>query len=374
MTARQASHTFARPQSGLPATVVLPFERHQSTHIPSPTFPARARRSHHAHSQLLGLGSQSLRHTRAFSLWPARSPPNATQTDAVASESMTPLTHQASVNDAAPITSGSLHTASVQPLNAAEVPPNASQNLAGNTLPEAAPSPADSLPTPSDLVESVNETHRTLSDYGLGDGFFTGPVQHLLEWTHITTGLPWWATIGLVVITVRVFLFPVMVSGIANNARLARIQPQMLANINEIKAIKADPTASPARIYGLQQDTAHLLRSNNCNPLRGLIAPLLQMPLFITFFFSLRGMASAGLPDFATGGLSWFTDLSVPDPYYILPVLSGVATLAVLQVGEYGMPEATGAAKTIRNGIKMCLPLIIYFTSSFPAVSTLTSP
>jgi YidC/Oxa1 family membrane protein insertase len=58
------------------------------------------------------------------------------------------------------------------------------------------------------------------------------------------------------------------------------------------------------------------------------------MPLFISFFFALRGMAGAGLPDFANGGVAWFTNLSIPDPTYILPVISAAATLAVLQVSK----------------------------------------
>jgi hypothetical protein len=43
-------------------------------------------------------------------------------------------------------------------------------------------------------------------------------------------------------------------------------------------------------------------------------------------------MAEAGLPDFKTGGALWFTDLSAVDPTYVLPGLSSLATLAVLQV------------------------------------------
>lgn len=165
-----------------------------------------------------------------------------------------------------------------------------------------------------------------------------------------------------------------MVTGIANNARLALIQPRMMANINKIKALKADPNANQMEVQRIQLDTRQLLIDNNCNPLRGLILPLVQMPLFITFFFALRGMATSGLPDFATGGAAWFTDLSMPDPYYVLPVLSSAATLAVLQVGEFGMPEPQGVAKGIRSAIKLATPLIIWFTSSFPAVSRTTAP
>lgn len=86
------------------------------------------------------------------------------------------------------------------------------------------------------------------------------------------------------------------------------------------------------QVHKLQLATRQLFEDNKCGPLRGLMLPLIQMPLFISFFFALRGMAAAGLPDFTTGGIAWFTNLSVPDPTYVLPIVSAAATLAVLQV------------------------------------------
>lgn len=183
---------------------------------------------------------------------------------------------------------------------------------------------------PTEFVESVAETRRILAEYGLGGSGFTGRIQELLEWTHLTTGLPWYATIGVVVIGIRLAIFPLMVRGIANNARLAHIQPKMMANINKIKRAKAD--GDTVESQRLQIETKNLMIDNHCSPWKGLLPPLIQMPLFITFFLALRRMAEAGLPDFATGGAAWFMDLSAPDPYYVLPALSSLATLAVLQV------------------------------------------
>lgn len=37
------------------------------------------------------------------------------------------------------------------------------------------------------------------------------------------------------------------------------------------------------------------------------------------------------------GGLWWFTNLANPDPYYILPVLAGVTTLFMTELGADGM-------------------------------------
>lgn len=155
-------------------------------------------------------------------------------------------------------------------------------------------------------------------------------MQELLEWTHLTTGLPWYLTIATVVVGIRLALFPIMIKVMGNNARLAHIQPRLMANIQKLKRAQSEKRMT--EVAALQMETKKLMTDNNCHPIKGLILPLVQMPLFITFFFALRGMSNAGLPDFATGGLAWFENLSIPDPYYVLPVLSAGATLAVLQV------------------------------------------
>lgn len=252
-------------------------------------------------------------------------------------------------------------TASTTPSTSASqavTPTAASEELgidfqsASSTAPISSTTPPHtfSLETiPTELSESINETRRTLQEYGLGGSTPSGWVQSLLEWVHLTTGLPWYATIGLTVITVRMMLLPIMVGGISNNARLARIQPQLMANIASIK--KAQQDGNTLQVHKLQLATRQLFEDNKCGPLRGLMLPLIQMPLFISFFFALRGMAAAGLPDFTTGGVAWFTNLSIPDPYYVLPVVSAAATLAVLQVSR----TFERACVSIFRVLKLCI-------------------
>jgi YidC/Oxa1 family membrane protein insertase len=57
-----------------------------------------------------------------------------------------------------------------------------------------------------------------------------------------------------------------------------------------------------------------------------------QMPIFISFFVGLRRMANAPVDSFHTGGMMWFTDLTVCDPYYILPVITSVTLWATVEV------------------------------------------
>lgn len=41
------------------------------------------------------------------------------------------------------------------------------------------------------------------------------------------------------------------------------------------------------------------------------------------------------VPSFKNGGAFWFTDLSIPDARYILPVLTAMTFLITVEVGIY---------------------------------------
>ena len=69
----------------------------------------------------------------------------------------------------------------------------------------------------------------------------------------------------------------------------------------------------------LSQEMMALYKKEGANPLGGCLPMIAQMPFFIGFFFALREMVELRYADF---GL-WVTDLSVPDPLFILPVVFG---------------------------------------------------
>ena len=75
-----------------------------------------------------------------------------------------------------------------------------------------------------------------------------------------------------------------------------------------------------------------LYKKNGCNPYKMALTPLMQLPVFISFFMALRQMAAVPVESMKTGGLYWFTDLTVPDPYYILPFMGCGAFIAIIEV------------------------------------------
>ena len=54
-----------------------------------------------------------------------------------------------------------------------------------------------------------------------------GLVQNCLEWLHIDASLPWWGSIMLTTLGVRIFLFPLIVKQMKNTAKLSAIRPEI---------------------------------------------------------------------------------------------------------------------------------------------------
>lgn len=56
--------------------------------------------------------------------------------------------------------------------------------------------------------------------------------------------------------------------------------------------------------------------------------PLIQAPIGFGTFFLLRGMSKLPVPGLENGGLLWFSNLAIPDPYFLLPM----ATAGILHI------------------------------------------
>lgn len=165
-------------------------------------------------------------------------------------------------------------------------------------------------------------------DYGWGP---TAMVETLLEHIHIWGGTPWWASIALTVICIRVGLFKVYVNAQDATARMAVLKPY------------EDPMKERMKEAQRNRDRAALMKASGER--RALHAkagiktwkifmPFLQIPLGFGTFRLLRGMAYLPVPGFETGGTLWLQDLTVPDPYLILPITTSLMFYYTFKVSD----------------------------------------
>lgn len=74
-----------------------------------------------------------------------------------------------------------------------------------------------------------------------------------------------------------------------------------------------------------------------------------------------------------TGGASWFTDLTSPDPYYGLPILTGAFMLAMVQLNaaEGMQGQSPAMVKNFKIAMSVLAVAIIPFSYLLPKVRTL---
>jgi len=185
-----------------------------------------------------------------------------------------------------------------------------------------------------------------------GGFFFSKPmalIETLLTTVHDTSGLPWWLTIAATTVSVRLLLVPLQIYQSKSVAQMAAIKPQMDELTAKMRASAEKGTekgyadAEKARL-----DLAALMAHHNVSPWKSMVGAFAQIPLWISFFFTMRHMVRAGGGlGLDTGGALWFTDLTSRDPYYVLPLVCGASFYGMVTLGDAG--QAPGAKLDARQ-------------------------
>lgn len=119
---------------------------------------------------------------------------------------------------------------------------------------------------------------------------FLNPLYHAVAWLltrihsalgHVfgaNSGASWALAIVLLTVAMRLVLFPVFVKQIRNQRAMQTLQPKM-------KELQAKYKNDKEK---LNQEMMALWRENNANPLSGCLPLLLQIPIFISLYHTLR--------------------------------------------------------------------------------------
>ena len=148
----------------------------------------------------------------------------------------------------------------------------------------------------------------------------TDLIGGVLEFFH-SSGAPWWLSIAILTVIVRSLLFPLTVRQVKSMRAMQDLKPDM----DKIRAQYKDNRQKQ------QEEIMKLYQERQINPFGSCFPLLVQMPIFITMFYVIRSFGTTH-ESFTSGGLLWFQDLSVHDPYYVLPVLSAVTMLAASEI------------------------------------------
>jgi len=176
-------------------------------------------------------------------------------------------------------------------------------------------------------------------DFGIF-GIISVPILRCLQWFY--KYFPnYGVAIILLTLLIRMLLFPLSYTSFKSMKKMQKIQP-------ELQALKEKYKDDQAR---MQKETMELFKNAGANPLGGCLPMLLQMPIFFAFYRVLYGAVElVEAPFFA-----WITDLSIKDPFYVLPVFMTIAMFAQQKL------TPTTTADPTQKKIMMFMPLIFGF-------------
>ncbi|MFY9513358.1 MAG: membrane protein insertase YidC, partial [Rubrivivax sp.] len=144
------------------------------------------------------------------------------------------------------------------------------------------------------------------------------PLFWLLDHLHQMIGNWGWAIVALVVL-LKIAFYWLNAQAYKSMAKMKAINPKVM----ELRERYKDKPQE------MQKEMMRIYREEKVNPLGGCLPILVQMPFFIALYWVL--LSSVEMRN--APWIGWITDLSVKDPWFILPVLMTLSSLAQVALG-----------------------------------------
>ncbi|MGO8683362.1 MAG: membrane protein insertase YidC [Thermoleophilia bacterium] len=149
------------------------------------------------------------------------------------------------------------------------------------------------------------------------------PFVKLLHWIlvelHSVLGI-WGLAIIALTIIVRLILVPLTFKQFRSAQAMAALQPHIKELQRKYKGDKQK----------LQQETMRLYQANKVNPFASCLPMLLQIPVFISLYWAIKGthyLTGPTTAALANSSFLWLKALGKPDPTYILLIIYVVSQL-----------------------------------------------
>ena len=184
----------------------------------------------------------------------------------------------------------------------------------GNVLPLGKLAPGEKVvsesvlyagPQDSLVMEELAVGLDLMKDYGLVT-IVAKPLYNVLAKIHQYLGNWGWSIIALTVL-IKLIFAPLSAYSYKSMANMKSVNPKIQEIRERYKGDKQQMNAAMMALY----------KTEKINPMGGCLPVVIQIPVFIALYWVLLASVEiVGAP-----WLGWITDLSIPDPYYILPLL-----------------------------------------------------
>ncbi len=179
-------------------------------------------------------------------------------------------------------------------------------------------------------MRALGRDFENANPYG---GFLQGVVQpfativmRALLWMKRTTHLNYGWVLVLFGVAIRLLLWPLNQKAMRASLKLQVLQPELQA----LQAkYKSDPQKQQQEIMKLY--SAHGM--SPLSPLMGCLPMLLPMPVLFALFFVFQNTI-----EFRGVSFMWLPDISLKDPFYVLPLLMGASMYVLSWIGMRNTP------------------------------------
>ena len=182
-------------------------------------------------------------------------------------------------------------------------------------------------------------------DYGIL-WFLAQPLYRTLEFLHSIFG-NWGVAIILVTLLIKLMFFQLSAKSYKSMANMRRLQPRLTALKDRYKDDR----------MGLNKAMMDIYKKEKINPLGGCLPVVVQIPVFISLYWTLLESVELRQAPF----ILWINDLSVADPYFVLPLLMGISMFIQQKLNPAPLDP-------LQQKIMMTLPFVFtVFFAFFPA-------
>ncbi|OQR74903.1 mitochondrial inner membrane protein COX18-like, partial [Tropilaelaps mercedesae] len=213
-------------------------------------------------------------------------------------------------------------------------------------------------------------------------------AENTLINVHDTVGLSWWCCILTSTIILRtVITLPLAIYSHHVLARLANLGPEA-KELNRL--LQAETALAKQKLnlsqkdaialykYSLKKRISELTERENCHPAKATITTFAQVPLWISFSLAIRNISESSfkgayaLQSFQYEGFLQISNLALPDPIYVVPVLVCIINLVNIELYclRSNMPQF-GWNRALTNGLRLATVMLLPVAAIAPSGVTL---
>ena len=135
----------------------------------------------------------------------------------------------------------------------------------------------------------------------------------------------WGWSIVILTLFVRLCLLPINVKSYKSMKIMQKLQPK-------IKELREKYKSDPKK---MNREYMSLMKQNKVNPLGACLPMFLQLPIF----FALYRVLGESIELYQSPFIFWIKDLSLKDPYYLLPILGGLVLFVQQRLTPINLPK-----------------------------------